>query len=170
MTRPTNRLELLDTAEQTYQELLELIDLVPPADRATPGACELWSLKDLLAHLRAWHLLFLGWEEEGRAGGAPEMPAPGFTWRMTPELNADLYEESKYDTWDEVILGLDTSHREVCAVIGTYDDDELFEKRRYPWTGSTSVGSYAASATSSHYEWAAKLIRAYLRDLDIAAA
>lgn len=169
MTRPTDRLELLDAAEHGYRELLDLVDRVPQADRATPGVCEHWSLKDLLAHLRAWHLLFLGWEDEGRTGGQPEMPAPGFTWRMTPELNADLYEESKNDTWDEVVLGLDTSHREVCEIVSSYGDD-LFEKCRYPWTGSTSVGSYAVSATSSHYEWACRLIRGYLKDLDTAAA
>lgn len=169
MTRPSDRAGLLRSAEQGYAELLELVDRVPPAARAAPGACEHWSVKDLLAHLRAWHLLFLGWEEEGRGGGEPEMPAPGFTWRLTPELNADLYEESKYDTWDEVVLGLDTSHREVCEVIAGYGDD-LFEKRRYPWTGSTSVGAYAAAATTSHYEWAARLIRAHLKDLAAAAA
>ena len=36
---------------------------------------------------------------------------------------------------------------------------ELFEKRRYRWTGSTSVGSYAVSATTSHYDWAMKHLR-----------
>ena len=45
------------------------------------------------------------------------------------------------------------------TVIDAYDSDDLFTKRRYPWTRSTSVGAYIVSATSSHYAWASKLIR-----------
>jgi hypothetical protein len=41
----------------------------------------------------------------------------------------------------------------------THSDEELFEKKRYQWTGTTSLGSYLVSATSSHYEWALKLIK-----------
>ena len=42
-------------------------------------------------------------------------------------------------------------------------DDELFEKKRYKWTGSTSLGAYLVSATSSHYDWAFKLIKKCLK-------
>ena len=41
----------------------------------------------------------------------------------------------------------------------TKQDEELFTKKKYHWTGSTSLGSYLVSATSSHYDWALKLIR-----------
>lgn len=44
-------------------------------------------------------------------------------------------------------------------MVAGYNDEDLFTKRRFPWTGSTSVGSFAVSATTSHYDWAAKLIR-----------
>ncbi len=51
------------------------------------------------------------------------------------------------------------SHAAVVEVIASYADDELFEKQRSRWTGSTSVGSYAVSATTSHYDWAVKHLR-----------
>lgn len=38
-------------------------------------------------------------------------------------------------------------------------DAELFEKKRYKWTGTTLLGAYFVSATSSHYDWAYKLIK-----------
>jgi hypothetical protein len=44
-----------------------------------------------------------------------------------------------------------------------HTDAELFTKRRYVWTGSTSLGAYLVSATSSHYAWAAKQLRTFLR-------
>ena len=58
-----------------------------------------------------------------------------------------------------MIASLRESHRQVRAVIASYADDDLFEKKRYRWTGSTSVGSYAVSATTSHYDWAMKHLR-----------
>ncbi|MDR1911573.1 MAG: ClbS/DfsB family four-helix bundle protein, partial [Helicobacteraceae bacterium] len=37
--------------------------------------------------------------------------------------------------------------------------DELFTKNKYEWTGTTSLGSYLISATSSHYDWGLKTIK-----------
>jgi hypothetical protein len=51
----------------------------------------------------------------------------------------------------------------VRSEIAAYGDEQLFTKKYYAWTGSTSVGSYAVSATTSHYAWAHKLIRAFAR-------
>lgn len=44
-----------------------------------------------------------------------------------------------------------------------YSEDDLFTKRRFAWTGSTSVGSYVISATTSHYDWTRTLIRRFVR-------
>lgn len=162
MARPTTRTELLEAAEAEYRRLLEVVETVPLDRRTTPGACDHWSVKDLLAHLDAWHELFLGWEEIGRAGEVPEMPAPGLRWSDTPTLNARIHERTADDAWDDVVARLDGSHERVLAVIRSYDDDDLFTKRRFGWTGSTSVGSYAVSATSSHSAWATKLIRRWV--------
>lgn len=49
------------------------------------------------------------------------------------------------------------------ALIDGFTDAELFEKRHFAWTGTTSLGSSCLSATSSHYEWALTKIRAHLR-------
>ena len=51
------------------------------------------------------------------------------------------------------------SFNEVRDTIKGHTDDELFEKKRYKWTGTTSMGAYFISATSSHYDWALKLIK-----------
>lgn len=51
------------------------------------------------------------------------------------------------------------THQQVHALMEQHTEAELFEKKRYAWTGSTSLGAYLISATSSHYDWAWKLIR-----------
>jgi hypothetical protein len=55
------------------------------------------------------------------------------------------------------------SHGEVMALIEAHTDAELFTRKRYAWTGSTSLGAYLVSCTSSHYDWALKLIRKGLK-------
>jgi len=45
------------------------------------------------------------------------------------------------------------------ALIEKHNDDELFTKKKYEWTGTTSLGSYFISATSSHYDWGLKTVK-----------
>jgi hypothetical protein len=51
----------------------------------------------------------------------------------------------------------------VRALVERHEEADLFTKKRYAWTGSTSLGSYAVSCTSSHYTWASDLIRRFAR-------
>jgi hypothetical protein len=44
-------------------------------------------------------------------------------------------------------------------IIQKHSDKELFTKKLYIWTGSTSMGSYFVSATSSHYDWLVKKLK-----------
>lgn len=165
MARPTDRTSLLDAAVEEFAKLLAAVDNVPDRQREVPGACADWSVKDLLAHLDAWHEMFLGWESDGAAGRTPDMPAAGYRWSDTPALNEEIYERTANDTWDEVMSRFHRSHGRVIEVISSYSDEDLFTKKRYRWTGSTSVGSYAVSATASHHVWAAKLIRSWLKSM-----
>lgn len=163
MSRPTSRDELLERIDSDFDKLLEQVDLLGPAARLEPGACETWSVKDILAHLDAWHEMFLRWERVGATGEVPELPAGGYTWKETPALNEAIWKQTRRDGWDVVMTRLRDSHLRVKAVIASHDEAALFEPGRFGWTGSTSLGSYAVSATTSHYDWATKLIRRFAR-------
>ena len=45
----------------------------------------------------------------------------------------------------------------------TFSNEELFTKKAFDWTGTTSLGSYCVSATFSHYDWATKDIKKALK-------
>jgi len=107
----------------------------------------------------------LGWVAEADAGGSPAIPAPGHTWRTTPALNEELRLRARTDGWDAVVARFARSHGQVRTLIAGSGDD-LFDKRVVRWTGSTSVGAYAVSATSSHYAWALDLVRRFRKDLE----
>ena len=159
MGRPTSKSELVAVASEEFERLWTAVDSVSTQDRELPGACEAWSVKDLLAHLHAWHQMTLSWEKAGSAGESPSIPAEGFTFAETPTLNETIYQRTRSDAWADVVGRLRATHAALMGVIDTYDCDDLFTKRRYPWTRTTSVGAYMVSATSSHYAWASKLIR-----------
>ncbi|MFW5719562.1 MAG: ClbS/DfsB family four-helix bundle protein [Candidatus Dojkabacteria bacterium] len=158
MVRAKNKEELLQSSQQNYEQLLNLIESVPQHNTAQPGVCEAWSVKDILAHLSSWHKMTLKWHESGMSGLNPRFLPEGYTWKTTPELNDKLYREHKDDIFEDVLAGLKESHQSVTAVIERHSNEELFTKKLYSWTGSSSLGAYLISATSSHYDWAYKLI------------
>lgn len=59
---------------------------------------------------------------------------------------------------------LEKSHREVMDLAETFTNEELFSKGIYPWTGSSTLGSYFVSNTASHYNWAVKKLKAHRKN------
>ena len=161
MPRPKTKDELLDLSQDNFQKLNEFIDGLDAAKRRSefpPGTMNR-NICDVLAHLHEWHLMMLSWYEVGMSGEKPEMPAKGYTWNTTPDLNRVIWERYKNSDFDDIRGRLNKSHDKTMDIISSHTNDELFEKKRYKWTGSTSVGQYFVSATSSHYDWALKLIK-----------
>lgn len=161
MPRPTTRDELLTAAGEGFQKLSALIAEMPDERReaeftfADRDRC----LRDVVFHLTAWHRMMITWYAEGMAGEKPEIPAPGYTWRTTPALNQDIWEQAQVVPLPQALADFEASHADVFALIDAHTDEELFTKMRYPWTGATSLGAYLISATSSHYDWAMQKLR-----------
>ena len=99
------------------------------------------------------------WYIVGMKGEKPEIPAKGYTWKTTPELNRWIWEKYKDTPLADAKKDLKSSFIKIRSLIEKHNDEELFEKKRYKWTGTTSLGAYLVSATSSHYDWAIKLIK-----------
>lgn len=165
MPRPTTKKDLLARSRAQYNALIALIDGYSAADRQRefkPGTMNR-NIRDVLAHLYHWHVLMQEWHAVGMKGGKPEMPAKGCSWATTPDLNRWIHGQYTAMPLKKVRAMLDRSHVEVMSLIERHTDAELFTKKRYAWTGSTSLGAYLVSSTSSHYDWALKLIRKGLK-------
>lgn len=161
MPRPKTKDELLELSQKNYVLLNELVDSYSAEEQTAefPKGTLNRNIRDVLAHLHHWHLMLLDWYEIGMKGEKPVMPAEGYTWKTVPELNRVIREKYKNVALNEVRAKLNQSYQQVQKIIETHSNEELFEKKRYKWTGSTSLGSYLVSATSSHYDWAYKLIK-----------
>lgn len=87
------------------------------------------------------------------------MPAKGYTWKTLPDLNREIWKKYQDLNLQKAKEMLETSFNSVQKIIQKHSHEDLFTKKQYPWTGSTSLGAYLISATSSHYDWAYKLIK-----------
>lgn len=161
MPRPKSKLDLLNLSQANFKKLNDFIDQKSKEDQLKefPEGTMNRNIRDILTHLHHWHLMVLDWCKIGMSGGKPEMPAKGYTWKTTPELNKWIWEKYQDVELEKAKSLFNKSFKEVQKIIEKHSDQELFEKKKYKWTGSTSLGAYLISATSSHYDWAFKLIK-----------
>jgi len=162
--RPTNKKELLDLADLNLQKLLAFVESLPREwqEKEFTGD-ELndrdRTISDVICHLHEWHNMMNGWYQVGMSGKKPAIPAEDVTWQTLPILNHRIYENYKGTPLETALEMLKTSHTQVLELVSAHTDEELFEKKRYSWTGTTSLGAYLISASSSHYDWALKTIK-----------
>jgi len=161
MPKPKSKKELLELSKLNYKRLLELVNSYSKSDvkKEFPAGTLNRNIKDVLAHLHEWHIMLLGWYDIGMNGEKPEMPAKGYTWTNLPELNKKIWQDYQNTDLESVKQLLNESYKNVQALITNHTDKELFDKKKYEWTGSTSLGAYLISNTSSHYDWAIKRIK-----------
>ena len=161
MARPKNKTELLDSSKKSFESLLEYIEKLTQEEQNLefPEGTMNRNIRDVIMHLHHWHLMMLEWYNIGMKGDKPEMPAKGYSWKSTPELNRWIWEKYRSTSFLDAMESYKSSYKKIRNLVESHSDEELFEKKRYKWTGSTSLGSYLVSATSSHYDWAIRLIK-----------
>ncbi len=160
MPRPKTKDELLALGQKNFNKLNDLVDSYSKDElnKEFPKGYLNRNIRDVLAHLHHWHLMVLDWYAMDLQGKMPDMPANGYTWKTLPDLNREIWRKYSDVELKEVRMLLRTSFDKVQKIIIGHTNDELFEKKRYKWTGTTSLAAYLISATSSHYDWAYKLI------------
>nr|WP_299338031.1 ClbS/DfsB family four-helix bundle protein [Allomuricauda sp.] len=161
MPRPKSKDELVDLSQKNFDKLFQFIEEMDETEqnKEFPEGTMNRNFRDVLAHLHHWHLMMLEWYEVGMAGEKPIMPAKGYSWKTTPELNHWIWKKYQNTELSEAKSLLKDSFAQIQEIIEKHSNEELFEKKRYKWTGTTSLGAYLISATSSHYDWAFKLIK-----------
>lgn len=173
MGRAKTKTELLEASTSRWEVLQALIDSMRPEiesaslffgadfDRPEPHWARDKNLGDVLAHLYAWQTMLFDFVDANQNGTAqPFLPAP-HTWRTTPALNTEIWEHYHNTSLGDIEEMLASSHFQIIELIESFTDEELFTKKHFPWTGTTSLGSYLVSAAPSHYDWAIKKLRAH---------
>lgn len=164
MARPTDKKTLLDLSEKNFNKLLDFINSLPEEYQNKQYDNNILNdrdktVSDVICHLHEWHLMMMNWYKIGMSGKKPVLPAEDVTWQKLPILNQRIWEKYRGVELQEGIKMVKKSHKDIMLIIDRHNDEELFTKKRYNWTGSTSLGSYLISSSSSHYDWAFKTVK-----------
>jgi len=165
MPRPTTKADLIQAANEQFAKLWTLIGEMSDEEKSAdivPNERDK-NVRDVLVHLYEWHCLLLNWIRSNTNGNpVPFLPAP-YNWKTYPQMNVVFWEKHQNTSYTDAETMLKKTHKEVLALIETFSNEALFSKGTFDWTGTTTLGSYCVSATSSHYDWAIKDIKKALK-------
>ena len=177
MARATTKAELIKAADGQFEKMWKLIDSMTEDEQKAEfnfgedlNKTEAhWgrdkNLRDVLVHLYEWHQLLLKWVTANQNGEARPFLPEAYNWKTYGAMNAEFWSRHQSTDYTEARKMLEDSHKDVMDLIEPMSDDALFTKKHFPWTGTTSLGSYCVSATSSHYDWAIKKIKFHIKML-----
>lgn len=173
IARPKTKENLMIAAKENFEKLNTLISKMSDKELTTPFDFSKdekkkeahWkrdkNLRDVLIHLYEWHQLILNWVESNQKGEEkPFLPEP-YNWRTYGDMNVEFWKKHQNTSLEDATKALQKSHKEVLKLAENFTNEELFSKKVYKWVGGSTLGSYFVSATSSHYDWAIKKLKAH---------
>ncbi|MDD2208688.1 MAG: ClbS/DfsB family four-helix bundle protein [Bacilli bacterium] len=177
MARPTTKKDLIETANEQYNKLWNLIDSISDEeqnkvfnfDKKAMGKEAHWerdnNIRDALIHLYEWHQLLLNWVDNNMKGIDKQFLLEPYNWKTYGKMNVEFWRKHQNTPYNKSKELLKNSHTKVLKLIESLSNEELFEKGSFKWTGGSTLGQYCVSVTSSHYDWAMKKIKAHIKTL-----
>jgi hypothetical protein len=174
MPRATTKVDLIKSANEQFDKMWKLVDSMSQQqqmtvfnfDGASLGKEAHWmrdkNVRDVLVHLYEWHQLLIGWVTSNTCGEErPFLPLP-YNWKTYGVMNVGFWEKHQNTPYDKSKEMVKDSHEKVVALIEKFTDIELFEKKHFKWTGTSSLGQYCISTTASHYDWAINKLKIHI--------
>ncbi len=157
--------ELLQEIAVERSKLDALLEQLTPRQMTQAGATLAgWSVKDILGHLIGWQQMNLAWYAAGQRGETPEVPAPGLTWKDIRKLNDRIYRKHHRRSLKAVLADYNAFHQHMLDLIEEVSDRDFVTVGRFTWAGPTwTLSDYVRANTASHYRWASKHIRKWLK-------
>lgn len=160
----TTKQALIDDITTEHDRLCDLLGAIPEQQWIDPGVWgDDWTLVDLVAHLAEWQSMFLTWYHTGLERGDPAMPAPGYKWNETPALNRAIREKHRLRSADDVYSDFEQGYQKIMKLARESSAGQLLQSGYYDWTGVYPLTTYLGPNTSSHYRFAIKVIKRWLR-------
>ncbi len=177
MARPKTKKDLLEASNTNFDKLWKLIATFSEKEFNTvfdfsdnPKLKEAhWqrdkNVRDVLVHLYEWHQLLIHWIAKNQSGEPVKFLPEPYTFKNIADMNVKFWEKHQKTSYETSVELLKKSHNEVMKIIEAFTNEELFTNKYFSWTGTTSVGSYCVSATSSHYDWAIKKLKKHKKNV-----
>lgn len=91
------------------------------------------------------------------------MPAPGYKWNETPRLNRAIQAKHRLRPLRQVRGDFDATYDRVLEMARELSERQLLEPGHFAWTGKNPIVTYLGANTASHYRFAMKVLRRWLR-------
>lgn len=120
-----------------------------------------WSIKDILAHLAAWHRYLL---IHLHAAARDEVPATqgAFNEEDIDRTNERLYQENTSRPLSEVLTDFHTTYKGITEAVQALNDEDLFNPQRFTWMSGNTLLELVAGNTYEHYDEHMPPIEAWL--------
>ena len=146
-----NKQQLLTALREEFNRWEALLASLSEAQITTPALPENWSVKDVIAHLRAWQQRSVARLEAAQLDREPAYPR--WPAQFDPEaegqphdLNAWLYQQSRGQPWPSVHADWRAGFLRFIELAAAIPEKDLLNPQKYPWMeGQPLAGSLQAS-------------------------
>ncbi len=163
MPIPTTRQELIDQVTTAWDKLDAELDDAGPRLGSLPCVDD-WTVKDLLAVRAWWTESVLDWIDAGRRGEVPVTPAPGYRWKETPRLNADIVAKAQRQSYRAIRGRLGVGYARLLRTIDFLNDRELLNVGSFEWAGNYPLSRWLSINTARQYRTARTFVRRARRE------
>lgn len=155
---------LLTDIRKEHDALSALIHEIPKPRYVEPGVWgDNWTLSDLVAHLAEWQFMFLTWYGDGLKGKQVQVPAPGYKVSETPKLNRAIRLKHQGRSFAAVRADFESGYGQIVDLVDSLSEEQLLAPGHFKWTGKNPLRTYLGANTASHYRFAMKVIKRWLR-------
>jgi hypothetical protein len=91
------------------------------------------------------------------------MPAPGYKWSETAKLNHAIRDRNRSRSSASVWADFDSGYKQILQIVEALPPDQLLRAGRFHWTGKHPLTTYLGANTASHYRFATKVVKRWLK-------
>ena len=150
--------ELLDTLSASRADLLDALSGLTPTQMLQPGVTEIWSVKDILAHLVAWEAEVV--TALNQAQQSRRMPSI-IAIEDIDEWNEEQYHTNIDRPLQAILSDFEGVHKMLCHMVEDFDERVLTDNRRYPWMEGEPLWLLIEETVILHEQEHASEVRAW---------
>lgn len=173
MPKPENKAQLIASAQADFEALMQTIEdadsqalTTPFVPSAKESKCATFQqgmdAKDLLVHALEWQRLQADFVDNIRKG-TPKDFIPEPYRKDYKAMDRANFEKHRTTSFAEALAMLRESHTSMMRLMESFSEEELFGKKIFKVTYTTTMAAYFISVTSSPYSQSLKKLKSHLR-------
>jgi hypothetical protein len=152
-----DKTQLIGALRGEFDRWEELLSGFSDDQITAPPLSGTWSVKDVIAHLRAWQQVSIARMEAALNGGEPEFP----DWLEGghPEseedreaYNARIYQAYRDLPWTQVHRLWRDNFQRFLDLSGQVPEDDLLQPGKFAWLGEYPLGAVLSGSQGHHRE------------------